>query len=199
MTSAPWKEVMQRALKRNSKNRESKYMQIATVRPDGRPANRTVVFRGFLGDKDQLTFVTDSRSRKVGEIAHNAWGEVAWYLADTREQFRLLGQLHVVSREEQEPALQKARLVAWKNMSDVGRQQFGWPDPGVDRGEDSSVFKPQAPTKDDPVADAFCLVYMDVEEVDHLELSQNQRHTYRKQQQQEGDGDPSWVVRNVNP
>ncbi len=61
MTSAPWKEVLQKALKRNAKNRESKYVQIATVRPDGRPANRTVVYRGFLGETDKLTFVTDIR------------------------------------------------------------------------------------------------------------------------------------------
>lgn len=27
----------------------AKYFQIATVKPNGRPANRTVVFRGFLG------------------------------------------------------------------------------------------------------------------------------------------------------
>jgi hypothetical protein len=33
-------------------------------------------------------------------------------------------------------------LVAWKNMSDPGRQQFLWPHPGEPRGEDSSVFKP---------------------------------------------------------
>ena len=38
----------------------------------------------------------------------------------------------------------QARLVAWKNMSDPGRQQFGWPQPGLDRGADDSLFQPQA-------------------------------------------------------
>ena len=62
--SAPWKEVIQRALKKNSNCRHSRYVQLATVRPDGRPANRTVVYRGFLADSDTVTFVTDSRCVK---------------------------------------------------------------------------------------------------------------------------------------
>ncbi|GAB4815297.1 hypothetical protein N2152v2_002343 [Parachlorella kessleri] len=196
--SAPWKEVLQLALKRNAKWRESKYVQLATVRPDGKPANRTVVYRGFLGETDKPTFVTDVRSHKVEEIALNPWGEVNWYFIDTREQFRLLGQLLVVTKDEQDESLQQARLAAWKNMSDPGRQQFGWPQPGLDRGEDDSIFKPQAPTADDPVTDTFCLVFMDVEGVDHLELAANQRHVYSKQQGGRG-SEAEWVIRNVNP
>lgn len=37
------------------------YYQLATLRPDGRPANRTVVHRGFYGDNG-ITIVTDHRS-----------------------------------------------------------------------------------------------------------------------------------------
>ncbi len=36
------------------------YYQLATLRPDGRPANRTVVHRGFFGDNG-LTLATDRR------------------------------------------------------------------------------------------------------------------------------------------
>jgi hypothetical protein len=37
-----------------SVNRSSNhgYVQLATVRPDGRPANRTIVYRGFLSDQN---------------------------------------------------------------------------------------------------------------------------------------------------
>jgi len=35
--------------------------QLATVRTDGRPAVRTVVFRGFHDDSNMLTFNTDTR------------------------------------------------------------------------------------------------------------------------------------------
>jgi hypothetical protein len=34
------------------------------------------------------------------------------------------------------------------------------------------------PTAQDPLADAFCLVCLAVEEVDHLSLAKNRRHTY---------------------
>lgn len=75
--AAPWREVLQRALKANEACRHSRYVQLATVRPDGRPANRTIVYRGQLeGDSDVLTFVTDARSKKIGDIAHSPWGEV---------------------------------------------------------------------------------------------------------------------------
>jgi hypothetical protein len=42
---APWKTLLQKSLQQNSSLPYSKYMQLATVRPDGKPANRTVVFR----------------------------------------------------------------------------------------------------------------------------------------------------------
>lgn len=40
-----WREMLQRSLKKNKSLPYSRYVQLATVRPDGRPANRTVVFR----------------------------------------------------------------------------------------------------------------------------------------------------------
>ncbi|PSC70073.1 pyridoxamine 5 -phosphate oxidase isoform B [Micractinium conductrix] len=200
---APWREVLQRALKKNSNCRHSRYVQLATVRPDGRPANRTVVYRGFLGDglgeslgeTDVLTFVTDCRSNKVGEIAHNPWAEVAWYFPDTREQFRLLGKLSVVNAATADEKLQKGRRAAWKTMSDPGRQQFMWPQPGEPRGGDDSIFKPEPPSADSPVLDAFCLVCLAVEEVDHIQLAKNLRHRYLRG----GGGGGEWASQNVNP
>ncbi|KAI5054742.1 hypothetical protein GOP47_0029887 [Adiantum capillus-veneris] len=54
----------------------SSYFQLATVRRDGRPANRTVVFRGFVEESNILQFTTDYRSNKIEEILHNPRGEV---------------------------------------------------------------------------------------------------------------------------
>lgn len=58
---AEWKGAILKALQKNRSLANARYLQIATVRPDGRPANRTVVFRGFLDDTDTLTFITDTR------------------------------------------------------------------------------------------------------------------------------------------
>ncbi|GIL90851.1 hypothetical protein Vretifemale_18572 [Volvox reticuliferus] len=67
LTAPIWRDKIQKSLSKNKHLANSRYVQLATVRQDGRPANRTVVFRGFLADDDDcLTFVTDSRSRKVG-------------------------------------------------------------------------------------------------------------------------------------
>jgi len=49
------------------------------------------------------------RSKKIEEIAHNPWAEVAWYLPDSREQFRLLGRLTVVDSQTGDAALQQVR------------------------------------------------------------------------------------------
>jgi len=64
--ACPWRAVLLKSLKKNGSVPSAKYVQLATISPAGRPANRTVVFRGFLGDSEELTFVTDARSRKVG-------------------------------------------------------------------------------------------------------------------------------------
>jgi PPOX class probable FMN-dependent enzyme len=96
MTLAPWRSPLSRALHRNRSLAYVRYFQLATVRADGSPANRTVVFRGFLDDANQLKMVTDARNEKAEQIDQNDWGEACWYFPTTREQFRLLGQLILV-------------------------------------------------------------------------------------------------------
>lgn len=65
MLPAPWRALVLKAAKKNGSVPSAKYVQLATVKPSGRPSNRTIVFRGFLGDGDELTFVTDARSTKA--------------------------------------------------------------------------------------------------------------------------------------
>jgi hypothetical protein len=57
MILAPWREPLARALHRNRSLAYSRYLQLATVRNNGRPANRTVVFRGFLENTNQLKMI----------------------------------------------------------------------------------------------------------------------------------------------
>lgn len=242
--AAPWRTLLQQSLRRNEKIRHSKYLQIATVRPDGRPSNRTVVYRGFLWDTDSITFVTDSRSgkqsclhrreprllflhlpliftsllicihiikfnntlslfltlrsKKVEDLALSPWAEIAWYFPDSREQYRLLGKVTVITKDTPpEEKLGRARVGAWKAMSDPGRQQFTWPHPGLPRAtgeEDEAAFAEAPPSKDEPVADPFCLCFIEVEEVDLLDLKSNQRRTFRR-----GEQGGEWEETSVNP
>ena len=138
------------------------------------------------------------RSKKVEDLAHSPWAEVAWYFPDSREQYRLLGKVTVITKDT--PADEKrgrARVGAWKAMSDPGRQQFTWPHPGLPRatGEESDqAFAEAPPSKDDPVADPFCLCFIEVEEVDLLDLKTNRRRSFNKAS--EGG---EWQETNVNP
>ena len=143
------------------------------------------------------------------------WAEVAWYFPDTREQYRLLGQVTVISIDgPEDEKLQRARTAAWRAMSDGGRQQFLWPHPGLPRdvdgegeGEggssgaeaDTALFNPPAPSKDDPVADAFCLCVVEVQEVDLLCLKSNRRRAFRREGGEGEGAQGGWTETAVNP
>ena len=58
-TAAGWPADLEAALKKNKSLPYSKYFSLGTI-ANGRPAVRTVVFRGFNGDTG-ITFCTDSR------------------------------------------------------------------------------------------------------------------------------------------
>ncbi len=186
--AAPWRRLLADALRDNAAARHSQYFQLATVRPDGRPAARTVVFRGFLdagAAPDAPTFVTDARSRKAAELAAAPWAEAVWYFTETREQLRLSGRVALVGGGAAEPAaLAAARAAAWARMSPPGRQQFAWPAPGapIAGGEAAAAALLDVPT---PAADAaplgsFLLAVLEVDAADHLDLRSNRRRAFAR-------------------
>ena len=168
MTITPWIKPLAQALERNRSQIYSRYFQLATVQPDGRPANRTVVFRGFLGDTNQLKTIIDTRSQKLDQILHQPWVEACWYFTETREQFRLAGELTPIDANYPDPELQLARQSTWKDLSDNARLQFAWPHPGENRAN-SEAFSPPPPDPASPLPN-FCLLLLDPVKVDHLEL-----------------------------
>lgn len=50
---APWRPVLAKSLRLNRALTYARYFQLATLRGDGRPANRTVVLRGFAPDSQE--------------------------------------------------------------------------------------------------------------------------------------------------
>ncbi|MGB5959560.1 MAG: Npun_F5749 family FMN-dependent PPOX-type flavoprotein [Coleofasciculaceae cyanobacterium] len=187
-----WRSLLARAIHQNRSLPYSRYFQLATIRADQRPANRTVVFRGFLGD-DQLKIITDFRSAKVEQIQHLAWGEACWYFAKTREQFRLSGQLTLIDAEYPDADLQKARQTTWHDLSDAARVQFTWHHPGQTRTEDNEAFSAPPPNDLQPL-DNFCLLLLAVVEVDHLELrGEPQKRSHYQ------NIDNHWTEQAINP
>jgi PPOX class probable FMN-dependent enzyme len=194
MTLAPWRSAIAHALHRNRSLVYARYLQLATVQPNGRPANRTLVFRGFLEDTNQLKFITDSRSAKADQIQQQPWAEVCWYFPNTREQFRIAGYLTLVSGDDFDQDLQLARIAIWQELSDAARLQFAWPHPGKARIQELGAFEPQAPDSVEPVPN-FCLLLLDPMQVDHLELrgEPQNRCLYCRNDQQE------WSSEAINP
>jgi pyridoxamine 5'-phosphate oxidase len=192
-----WRSALTAAIHRNRSIANSRYAQLATIAVDGKPANRTIVFRGFVDEvipdrSNDLKFVTDRRSEKVTQIAQDAWGELCWYFPKTREQFRILGELSIVDYTHANPLAQKLRRMTWHNLSDSGRSSFAWPHPNQDRA-DASAFDPQELDPNQPIDD-FCLMLLSPTRVDHLQLKgepQN-RCTHDLVQGQ-------WAQRSVNP
>ncbi|MDX2229330.1 MAG: pyridoxamine 5'-phosphate oxidase family protein [Leptolyngbyaceae cyanobacterium bins.349] len=192
MALAPWRSPLARALHRNRSLPYARYFQLATVRPNGRPANRTVVFRGFLDDTNQLKIVTDARSEKADQIDRNGWGEACWYFPTTREQFRLAGPLTLVREDCSDADLCRARQRSWQELSDAARIQFAWAHPGHPRQADG--FEPPPPNALTPLPH-FCLLLLNPLQVDHLELrgDPQNRLTYSLDEAQ------TWSMQSVNP
>ncbi|EFJ48423.1 hypothetical protein VOLCADRAFT_104802 [Volvox carteri f. nagariensis] len=106
-----------------------------------------------------------SQGTHVQEVSANPAAEVAWYFPDTREQYRIAGDLLIVDSAHTNAALQEARTRTWAAMSEGGRQQFGWPHPGRPRAaEDPQAWNNPAPGPQEPPLDTFCLVVLRVGE-----------------------------------
>ncbi|NEO72916.1 Npun_F5749 family FMN-dependent PPOX-type flavoprotein [Moorena sp. SIO3H5] len=194
MPIALWRSPLARALHRNRSLAYARYFQLATVDPKGYPANRTVVFRGFLDNSNQLKVITDTRSQKIHDINHHPWGEVCWYFPNTREQFRLAGQLTLITADYPDEGLKQVRQQTWQNLSDAARLQFAWPDPGVARVADPQAFSPPPPALDQPLPN-FCLLLLEPVKVDHLALQGFPQNRWLYYQDSSGE----WFQKAVNP
>lgn len=168
MSFAPWRSNLARALQRESTKPESRYFQLATITTDGLPANRTVVFRGFLENTNKLKIITDIRSQKCQEIYHQATAEACWYFSTTREQFRIRGELLLIDVNYPHQELQKVRQQTWQNLSQQARVQFFWANPGEKLAE-TEAFSPPPPDANNPGVN-FCLLLLEPVRVDYLQL-----------------------------
>jgi pyridoxamine 5'-phosphate oxidase len=188
-----WRPSLILAHYRNRGAPSSRLVQLATVRPDGRPANRTLAFHGFLNDTHRLVFGIDSRSAKVAELARTPWAEICWYFPVTHEQFRISGPTTVSGGDEPEASRLEARRESWRSLSDSARLIFAWPHPGEPLAR-RAEFASEAPSPDEPLAN-FCLLVLDPQLVDHLELNGSPQNRWLFQ----ADAAGVWSAVEVNP
>ncbi|PWA80278.1 pyridoxamine 5'-phosphate oxidase family protein [Artemisia annua] len=194
--TTPWKQLLLNSLNSNSHLRHSTYFQLATISPSGMPANRTVVFRGFQETTNKILINTDCRSHKIEDLNHWPFAEICWYFTDTWEQFRINGNVDVIDGSNADPVKLQQREKAWFASSPKSRLQYLGPNPGLPSlldqpTQDSSSLDPSA----GPVA-AFCLLVLDPNQVDYLNLKSNERITFSRKIANE---EISWNSEKVNP
>ena len=189
---ALWRVPLEAALHRERDDPTSRYVQLATIRPDGRPANRTVVFREFLYHTDRLQFAVDARSDKVADLEKRRWAEVCWYFPIGREQFRILGRVKLVGPEHRDEDLLAARVALWQSLTGEVRAQYAWPEPGAPRAGDAA-FKLRHPDPRTPL-DTFMLLLLSPVEIDHLRLGPMPPERQRYRLWPKG-----WVRESINP
>ncbi len=187
-TLAPWRSALARALHRNRARAYCRYLQLATVNLEGKPSNRTVVFRGFVDEKLQM--VTDGRSEKVNQIQACPWAEICWYFTVTREQFRIAGELTLIGSDNDDP--KSIRLNAWQTLSATAHQQFYWPHPGHLR-TDENTFEPTNMATEQP-PDSFSVLLLNANRVDYLVLRGTPQNRFVYEWM-----NGAWVVQEVNP
>jgi len=126
LSNPPWKKLVTDILQKNldEGHKESLNFNLATIKPGPkpRPAVRTVVFRGFVGEtrdenpssklpggnppsESSLFLVsTDALMAKVGELEQSGGAfEVGWWHAGTNQQIRFNGTAHLYRRNSAIP------------------------------------------------------------------------------------------------
>ncbi|KAK4268901.1 hypothetical protein QN277_022128 [Acacia crassicarpa] len=196
MAIAPWKQLLINALESNAHLKHSSFFQLSTIGTNGRPSNRTVVFRGFQDNTDKIQINTDGRSRKIEELKRCSSGEICWYFTDSWEQFRINGQIDIIDGSNPSPLKLQQREKSWFASSLRSRLQYLGPNPGLPRLSDETQPAISLDPSAGPV-DAFCLLILDPDQVDYLNLKSNLRLTYISSVS--ATAEKSWNVENVNP
>ncbi|XP_028767592.1 pyridoxine/pyridoxamine 5'-phosphate oxidase 2 isoform X1 [Neltuma alba] len=196
MAISPWKQLLMNALESNSHLKHSTFFQLATIGTNGRPSNRTVVFRGFQDNTDKIQINTDGRSRKIEELKHCSSGEICWYFTDSWEQFRINGQIDVIDGLNPSPLKLQQREKSWFASSLRSRLQYLGPNPGLPCLSEETQREISLDPSTGPV-DAFCLLILDPDQVDYLNLKSNLRLTYKSSVS--ATAEKSWSVERVNP
>ncbi|KFK37433.1 hypothetical protein AALP_AA4G256400 [Arabis alpina] len=192
----PWKQLLFTAIEANSHLNHSSYLQLATIGVNGRPSNRTVVFRGFEENSDMIRINTDLRSRKIEELKHCPFSEICWYFSDTWEQFRINGRIEVIDASNPDQTKLQQREKAWFANSLKSRMNYVCPTPGSPYSSEKPNREVYLEPSSGPVAE-YCLMLFEPEKVDYLNLKSNQRLLFSSMVS--GAGEKCWTSEKVNP
>ncbi|KAI5647106.1 hypothetical protein M9H77_33111 [Catharanthus roseus] len=194
--TVPWKQLLLNSLQSNSHLKHFSYFQLATVGSNGRPSNRTVVFRGFQEDGDKIQINTDVRTRKIEDLKHCPFAEICWYFTDSWEQFRINGRVDIVDGSNPNMEKLEQREKAWFASSLKSRLQYLGPTPGLPSPSEQPSVEPSLDPSTGP-SDAFCLLVLDPDQVDYLNLKSNYRVSFTSTVS--AGGSKLWTSNKINP
>lgn len=167
-----WQQLLRRALARN----RQRTAQLATVRPEGGPAVRTVILRG-VSAAGELYWFSDRRSQKFSELAACPQAALCLWWPKTGEQFRIAGP--VACHDGLEGPWGEQRAALWQALDRDNRALFLGPPPG-------SPYREGAPlAPDGPLPPAsFVLLVLAPQAVDYLKLgTPHLRWRFRRQKE----------------
>ena len=186
MTNPSWRQLLRGARQREGRSPAARWIQLATVAANGQPRVRTLVFRGWAAEH-QLDLYSDSRSSKAAELDIEPNVELCWLLPKARHQYRLRGEIQVLSLAN---APNEARN-AWNSLSDAGRSLWHWPHPGQPY-EAEGLF-PETVDAGQPAPHHFLVLRLNIQRVELLDLS---HHPHRRTL---WCLDDAWAPQRLNP
>ncbi|MFN3200483.1 MAG: pyridoxamine 5'-phosphate oxidase family protein [Bradymonadia bacterium] len=146
----------------------TRFTQLATITPEGRPQVRTMVIREVRPESGQLLFNTDNRTEKAQQLLVNPQAELCWYFVKPWLQFRLQGTIELHGPDSTIEDVHQA----WANISPNMRQSFFW---GAPRSP-KTQYPPTPPSDLSTPAEHFRIGVLTVTHVIRLDL-QTQPHT----------------------
>eukprot|EP00668_Euglena_longa_P016869 GGOE01021180.1.p1 GENE.GGOE01021180.1~~GGOE01021180.1.p1 ORF type:complete len:174 (-),score=41.39 GGOE01021180.1:262-783(-) len=145
--------------------------------------NRVVECLGFVdrpGDQHVMKFLTDSRTKKVGELLHQPQCEVVWWFPTSGQQYRFSGAMEVVGADHQDAELRAMRLAEWDAYDMKLKELVLGPTPGSPfRMEATAGYVPGSGARPlepvPPAPNAFLMLLLRPIQVDHLNVLESHR------------------------
>jgi pyridoxamine 5'-phosphate oxidase len=176
----PWLEL----LRTSTASARPLIVALASVDSKGCPHVRSVICRK-IDEDGSLWFASDARSGKNSQIRPSPMVEVVCWLPATREQFRLAGEVSIISG-----SMTESREL-WRRMTPQSRAMFFWPAPGEKKTLDDPSFTRSSDAAQPPPA--FELIVLHPTTVEHLMLSP---HPHRRRRWTLGN---EWQSEEINP
>lgn len=160
-----WRQRLARSLHLSRSKAHARFVQLASLGHDGRVHNRTLVFRGFVDNTDQLIMITDTRSDKYMGLIQHPQVEICWYFEKSREQYRINGDVLVITNASSQADL---REQVWHSLSLSAKEQFYW---YLDKAVVAEIVEQGS------IPDTFSVILLQPVSVDYLYLGDEHTRT----------------------